>query len=184
MKKIYMRNLQPWESEPLHYENTAACIQCILQVQHTHKKWNTQHNNARYWVSHFYCCAEDRYAGSCIFLLLCWVSWRQSVIQENEWFFPGIFFSRSTRSWSSSPSSPSSSSRSGKVKLWHHLPGNTKRGSISVPFTSCLTGLVLDYSVLQIRTKNFSCHTADSKPVKQEVNGTVILPPLVFPTFM
>ncbi len=26
-----------------------------------------------------------------------------------------------------------------------------------------------------------SCHTADSKPVKQEVNGTAILPPLVFP---
>jgi hypothetical protein len=26
-----------------------------------------------------------------------------------------------------------------------------------------------------------SCHTADSKPVKQEVNSTVILPPLVFP---
>jgi hypothetical protein len=26
-----------------------------------------------------------------------------------------------------------------------------------------------------------SCHTADSKPAKQEVNGTVILPPLVFP---
>jgi hypothetical protein len=26
-----------------------------------------------------------------------------------------------------------------------------------------------------------SCHTADSKPVNQEVNGTVILPPLVFP---
>jgi hypothetical protein len=25
------------------------------------------------------------------------------------------------------------------------------------------------------------CHTTDSKPVKQEVNGTVILPPLVFP---
>jgi hypothetical protein len=34
---------------------------------------------------------------------------------------------------------------------------------------------------LQIKTKNVSCHTADSKPVKQEVNGTVILPPLVFP---
>jgi hypothetical protein len=27
----------------------------------------------------------------------------------------------------------------------------------------------------------FSSHTADSKPVKQEVNGTVIFPPLVFP---
>jgi hypothetical protein len=34
---------------------------------------------------------------------------------------------------------------------------------------------------LQIKRKNVSCHTADSKPVKQEVNGTVILPPLVFP---
>jgi hypothetical protein len=31
------------------------------------------------------------------------------------------------------------------------------------------------------KNKKFSCHTADSKPVKQEVNGTVILPPLVFP---
>ncbi len=26
-----------------------------------------------------------------------------------------------------------------------------------------------------------SCHTADSKPVKEEVNGTEKLPPLVFP---
>jgi hypothetical protein len=57
--------------------------------------------------------------------------------------------------------------------------GNTKGGRITVPLTSCLTGL--DLSVLQIKTKIVSCHTADSKPVKQEVNGTVILPPLVFP---
>ncbi len=35
---------------------------------------------------------------------------------------------------------------------------------------------------LQIKTKIVSSHTADSKPVKQEVNGTVILPPLVFPS--
>jgi len=34
---------------------------------------------------------------------------------------------------------------------------------------------------LQIKTKIVSSDTADSKPVKQEVNGTVILPPLVFP---
>jgi hypothetical protein len=34
---------------------------------------------------------------------------------------------------------------------------------------------------LQIKTKIVSCQTADSKPVKQEVNGTVILPPLEFP---
>jgi hypothetical protein len=61
------------------------------------------------------------------------------------------------------------------------LVGNTKGGSITVPLTSCLTGL--DKSVLQIKTKIVSCHTADSKPVKQEVNGTVILPPLVFPDF-
>ncbi len=57
--------------------------------------------------------------------------------------------------------------------------GNTKRGSITVPLTSCLTGL--DKSVSQIKTKIVSCHTADSKPVKQEVKGRVILPHLVFP---
>jgi len=34
---------------------------------------------------------------------------------------------------------------------------------------------------LQIKTKTVSIHTADSKPVKQEVNGTMILPCLVFP---
>jgi len=61
------------------------------------------------------------------------------------------------------------------------LPGNTKGGSITVPLTSCLTGL--DKSVLQIKTKIVSCHTADSKLVIQEVNGTVILPPLVFPAY-
>ena len=56
-------------------------------------------------------------------------------------------------------------------------PG-TKGGSITVILT-CSTGL--DKSVLQLKTKNGSCHTANSKPVKQEVNGTVILPSLVFP---
>ncbi len=36
---------------------------------------------------------------------------------------------------------------------------------------------------MQTKTKIVSSHTADSKPVKQkqEVNGTVILLPLVFP---
>jgi len=34
---------------------------------------------------------------------------------------------------------------------------------------------------LQIKTKIVSSHTDDSKPVKPKVNGTVILPPLVFP---
>ncbi len=34
---------------------------------------------------------------------------------------------------------------------------------------------------MQIKTKIVSCPTADSKPVRQEVNGTLILPPLVFP---
>jgi hypothetical protein len=38
---------------------------------------------------------------------------------------------------------------------------------------------------LQIKTKSVSCHYADSKPVKQEVNGTVIRrPPLVFPALI
>ncbi len=31
------------------------------------------------------------------------------------------------------------------------------------------------------KTLSVSCHTADSKPVKQGVNGSVILSPLVFP---
>ncbi len=57
--------------------------------------------------------------------------------------------------------------------------GNSKGGSITVPLASCLTGL--EQSVLKIKTKIVSRHTADSKPVKQQVNGTVILPPLVFP---
>ncbi len=34
---------------------------------------------------------------------------------------------------------------------------------------------------MKIKTKIVSSHTADFKPVKQEVNSTVILPPLVFP---
>ncbi len=59
------------------------------------------------------------------------------------------------------------------------VAGNAKWGSITVPLTSCLTSL--DKSVLQIKATIFSCHTADYKPVKQEINGTVILPPLVFP---
>jgi hypothetical protein len=58
-------------------------------------------------------------------------------------------------------------------------PGNTKGGSFAELLTYCLTGL--DYSVLQIKTKLVSSHTANSTPIKQEVNSTVILPPLVFP---
>ncbi len=52
--------------------------------------------------------------------------------------------------------------------------GILKGESITVRLTSCLTGL--DESVLQIKTKIVSCHRADSKQVKQEVNSTVILP--------
>ncbi len=65
------------------------------------------------------------------------------------------------------------------VCIWIDRPGNTKGGKITVPLSSCLTGL--DESVLQIKTKIVSHHTADSKPVKLETNGKVILPPLVFP---
>ncbi len=71
------------------------------------------------------------------------------------------------------------------VALFHNTfalmnkTGNTKGGCITVPLTSCLIGL--DQSVLQIKTKHFSCRTADSKPVKQEVNSTVIHPPVTFP---
>ncbi len=48
----------------------------------------------------------------------------------------------------------------------------------------CTVDLLFDWFRLVCfanKTKIVSCHTADSKPVKQEVYGTVILPPLVFP---
>jgi len=41
--------------------------------------------------------------------------------------------------------------------------------------------LLFDWFGSQIKSKIVCCHTADSKPVKQEVNSTVILPPLVLP---
>jgi hypothetical protein len=50
-------------------------------------------------------------------------------------------------------------------------------GSITVPLNS------YHWSVLEIKTKIVCCHIAYSKPVKQEVYGTVTLPPLVFPGF-
>jgi hypothetical protein len=58
-------------------------------------------------------------------------------------------------------------------------PGNTKGASITVPLTSCLTGLESAIWLLTIFV--FICKTEKSRPVKQEVNGTVILLPLVFP---
>jgi len=45
--------------------------------------------------------------------------------------------------------------------------------------TSCLTGLEL--VVWQLTIFVFICKTDQYKPVKQEVNGTKILPALVFP---
>ncbi len=59
------------------------------------------------------------------------------------------------------------------------ISGNTKRGSITVPLTSCLTGLEL--AMWQLKIFGFFCKTDYSRPVKQEVNVTMILPPLVFP---
>jgi hypothetical protein len=58
-------------------------------------------------------------------------------------------------------------------------PGNTKGGSITVLLASCLTGL--ESAVWQLTIFVFICKTDQSKPIKQEVNGTVILPPFVFP---
>ncbi len=55
---------------------------------------------------------------------------------------------------------------------------NTKGGSITVSLTSCLTGL--ESAVWLLKIFVFICKTDWSKPVKQEVTGTVILPPLVF----
>ncbi len=45
----------------------------------------------------------------------------------------------------------------------------------------CTIDLLFDWFELVCFAKKIvSCHTADSKPIKQEINGTVILRPLVF----
>jgi len=62
-----------------------------------------------------------------------------------------------------------------------HQPGNTKGGSITLPLASCLTGL--ESAVWRLTIFVFICKMEKSKPVKHEVNGTVILPPLVFPEY-
>ncbi len=51
--------------------------------------------------------------------------------------------------------------------------GSAKGVSITVPLTSCLTGL--EKSCFANKNKN-CCQKAYSKPVKQEINGTMILP--------
>ncbi len=61
-------------------------------------------------------------------------------------------------------------------------PSDYEQGMLkggTVPLTSCLTGL--DESLFANKNKIVTCRTADSKPIKQEVNGTVIFPPLVLP---
>ncbi len=68
-----------------------------------------------------------------------------------------------------------------KWKAQTKQPGNTKGGSITVLLTSCLTDLELVVWVLTSFV--LICKTDYSKQVKPEVNGTVILPPLVFPAF-
>jgi hypothetical protein len=50
-----------------------------------------------------------------------------------------------------------------KSQYCSYLIQGTLEGEL---LTSCLTGF--DQPDLQIKTKNVSCHTADSKPVKQE----------------
>jgi hypothetical protein len=52
----------------------------------------------------------------------------------------------------------------------------------NVLYFYCLIGL--ESAVLQLTFFVFICKTDSSKPVKQEVNGTMILSPLVFPGSM
>ncbi len=58
-------------------------------------------------------------------------------------------------------------------------PGNTKGGSMTVPLISCLNGL--ESAVWQLTIFVFIWKTDLSKPVKQEVNSTVIFPPFSIP---
>jgi len=62
------------------------------------------------------------------------------------------------------------------------IPGKSKGGSITVPLTSCLTGLESIVGLLTIFV--FKCKTELSKPVKQEVNGTMDTSPFSIPCLM
>jgi len=57
--------------------------------------------------------------------------------------------------------------------------GNTEGGSITALLTSCLTGLESD--VWKLTSFFLSAKQTNPKPVKQEVNGTVIIPPFSIP---
>ncbi len=63
--------------------------------------------------------------------------------------------------------------------FWVNLSREYYRRRITVPLTSCWTDL--ESVVSQLKFFVFICKRGWSKQVKQEVNGTVILPPLVFP---
>ncbi len=68
------------------------------------------------------------------------------------------------------------------LNLFHNRPndvtGNTKGGSITVPLTSFLIGLEL--AVWQLKILFLFAKQTNPNQSKKEVNGTVILPPLVF----
>jgi hypothetical protein len=63
--------------------------------------------------------------------------------------------------------------------VWIDEAGNTIGVSITVPLTSCLTGL--ESAVWQLTMFVFICKTDQSKLVKQEVNDAAIPPSLVLP---
>jgi hypothetical protein len=51
-----------------------------------------------------------------------------------------------------------------QASVWFVEPGNTKGGRITVPLTSCLTGL--ESAVFQLTIFAFICKTDYPKPVK------------------
>jgi len=60
-----------------------------------------------------------------------------------------------------------------KVITWYLDQGTLKGGSITVPLTSCLTSFEMCVCAIQNSVHPAQRHI--SKPVKQEVNCTVIL---------
>ncbi len=90
----------------------------------------------------------------CIFCLsIAWSSNKFSIISQ-------LFFT-----WVNTETNVLQGIIKGEVSLYHWPP----------------VGLVWISLFCKLKQKNVSCHTADSKPIKQEVNCTVILLPLVFP---
>ncbi len=117
---------------------------------------------------------------SASFLVKIWcfsTIWRPIMIKlYQNIMFTSIFWWKTIRFWHKV-----GQNRQPRWKLGPEFGLTAKAWSAKSLYWLPLVWLVWISLFLHIKTKIVSCHTADSKPAKQEVNGTVILSPFSIP---